>query len=779
MIASRRRSSTPLRTARAFWGLFAVGFAALGATPVSANSVVGVSMTDPSTVSDTAGGELDYSQGQRWSDDGRWLVFRSQGTDLVPGYTGHGFQVYLYDRLTATVTLVSRHHGSVTQGANDSSQQPVISDDGAFVAFQSSATDLVAGGSGPGFGNIYLWERASGATTLVSQSAAVAGRRGDGDSFIPVLSGDGTSVAYCSSASDLISPGSGPLSSNVYLWDRFSGTTTLVTESVGAPGQRADGSSYWPVISDDGNYVAFESTSTDLVVGESGPANSNIYFWSRVAGTMTLVSESISSVGQRGNSSSFSPSISGDGAYLVFYSSSSDLVSGGSGPTTGNLYLWERASGSATLISQSVAAAGRRGNGSSVDGMVSGDGAYVAFYSNASDLVLGGSGPATGNVYLWERVSGATTLVSESTAAANQRGNGYSYSPSISSDGSLVAFHSDATDLVPAGSGLPYRNAYVWSRLSGMRTLISESMSAANQRGNGYSESVLVSGDGSCVAFQSGSSDLVPNDSAATDVFVAEVGASSLVAASRRDIAVPYLPMTGNGSNVLIPSSVRSISDDGGYVTFYSSSQDLTVGESGPIGLNVYLWERSSGVVTLVSESAAAAGQRGYGNSQDPVISGDGAYVVFVSTATDLVPGEAGPTGYNVYLWERSTRTTTLLSESSAVSGQRANASSYASVVSVDGSVVAFLSFATDLEAGGCGPATQNVHLWERATGATRLVSASPLGCRANSNSTEAVVSGDGAYVAYSSSATDLVTGGGGPSGSNVYLWNRLSATPT
>ena len=274
-----------------------------------------------------------------------------------------------------------------------SSDQSVISGDGAYVAFVSHATDLVPGGNGPSTSNVYVWERASGTTTLVSESVSAAGQRGNNGSGEPVISGDGATVAFSELATDLVPGGSGPSAYNVYVWERSSGTTTLVSESVSAAGQRGNGYSYQPVISGDGAYVAFYGRATDLVPGGSGPSTWNVYVWERSSGTTTLVSESVSAAGQRGNGISYQPVISGDGAYVAFQSPATDLVAGGSGPSTENVYVWERSSGTTTLVSESVSAAGQRGNNLSQQPVISGDGATVAFYGTATDLVSGGSGP--------------------------------------------------------------------------------------------------------------------------------------------------------------------------------------------------------------------------------------------------------------------------------------------------------------------------------------------------------------------------------------------------
>jgi hypothetical protein len=738
---------------------------------VAAGTLVGISMAvHPG---DAASGQFGCCK-QQMSADGRWVVFRSQGRELVNGYTGSGLQIYLFDRQTGAVRLASGVWSSPTQGAGANSQGQVVSADGAFVAFDSSAANLVAGGSGPVARNVYLWERATGSVILVSHSAAAAGQRGNALSVEPVISADGAFVAFLSSATDLVAGGSGPGSPNVYLWERATGTVTLVSESTTATGQRGNNSSYAPMISADGAFVAFTSEATDLVAGGSGPGTRNVYLWERATGTATLVSESTAAAGQRGDNSSLEPTISGDGAFVAFLSSATDLVAGGSGPGNPNVYLWERATGTATLVSESTTAAGQRGNNQSFEPVISADGAFVAFSSFATDLVAGG-GPGTRNVYLWERATGTATLVSQSAAAAGQRGNANSTTPAISAGGAFVAFTSSATDLVAGSSGLPLSNVYRWERATGTVTLVTESTAAAGQRGNKGSGLPAISADGAFVAFQSDATDLVAGDTQFTDVLVAEVATGGMVVASRRAPDIPWDPPTAN--NV---SEGPSISADGAFVAFYSIATDLVAGNSGLWTYNVYLWERATGMVTLVSHSFAAAGQRGNDNSWGPVISADGAFVAFYSRATDLVAGSSGPAPVqNIYLWERATGIVTLVSHAAAAAGQRS--SGLDPVISAAGDFVAFLSYSTDLVAGGSGPAlVQNVYLWERATGTVTLVSesAAAAGQRGNNTSFLAVISADGAFVAFASNATDLVSGGG-PATANIYLYERATGSLT
>ena len=159
--------------------------------PVGGDTLLAMSMADRSFLGVSAGGDFEITPGRRQlSTDGRWVVFQSpHGVLLVPGYSGAGEQLFLADRLTGIVRLVSAATVSTTQAANGRSVLPALSSDGRFVAFTSESTDLLAGVSGEPAFNVYLWDRdadPSSATRLVSHRPS--GSLETGNDF----SGDGT-----------------------------------------------------------------------------------------------------------------------------------------------------------------------------------------------------------------------------------------------------------------------------------------------------------------------------------------------------------------------------------------------------------------------------------------------------------------------------------------------------------------------------------------------------------------------------------------------------------
>ncbi|MBU4457101.1 MAG: hypothetical protein KKA65_06395, partial [Nanoarchaeota archaeon] len=263
---------------------------------------------------------------------------------------------------------------------------------------------------------------AAGITTRVS--VASDGGQGNGDSSWGVsISADGRYVAFKSNASNLVS-GDTNDANDVFVHDRQSGQTTRVSvASDGAQGNYHSGS---PSISADGRYVAFESYSNNLVSGDTNDAI-DVFVHDRQSGQTRRVS--LASDGAQGNYHSGSPSISADGRYVAFGSYSNNLVSGDTNDAN-DVFVHDRQSGQTRRVS--LASDGTQGSGDSSSPSISADGRYVAFYSDASNLV---SGDTNGywDVFVHDRQSGQTARVS--VASDGAQGNGVSLYPSISADG--------------------------------------------------------------------------------------------------------------------------------------------------------------------------------------------------------------------------------------------------------------------------------------------------------------------------------------------------------
>jgi LPXTG-site transpeptidase (sortase) family protein len=389
--------------------------------------------------------------------------------------------------------------------ANGLSTGRTISADGRYVAFSSAASNLVSGDTN-GFRDIFVHDRQTGATTRVS--VASDGTQGNNSSHIPSISADGLYVAFESDASNLVS-GDTNGTRDIFVHDRQTGVTTRV--SVASSGTQANGGSYNAAISADGRYVAFESVASNLVSGDTNGAR-DVFVHDRQTGTTTRVS--VASSGTQGNGNSHSPAISADGRYVAFHSFSNNLVSGDTNGAI-DIFVRDRQTGATTRVS--VASGGTQGNSNSEYSSFSADGRYVAFESNATNLVSGDTNGIR-DIFVHDRQTGVTTRVS--VASGGTQANNNSNTSSISSDGRYVAFHSYASNLV-SGDTNGAIDVFVHDRQTG--ATIRASVASDGTQGNGNSQSPAISADGLYVVFLSFASNLVSGDTNGTwDIFVHE-----------------------------------------------------------------------------------------------------------------------------------------------------------------------------------------------------------------------------------------------------------------
>jgi Tol biopolymer transport system component len=250
------------------------------------------------------------------SADGRFVAFSSLASNFVSGDHNGEIDAFVRDRATGTTTRVSV--GWDGQEPDGESYGPRISADGKFVAFLSSATDLVPNDTN-GHADVFLYEMATGTTTLVS--AAAGGGSANDESYAPRISGDGGRVVFESRATDLVADdlNGGP---DVFLFERATGQVSRVSETPG--GIAADAEATAPAISRDGTAVLFTSPADNLV-GLQVHRVANVFLRDLVAGTIEKVS--VRPIGD-GDGSSFSYGLSDDHAQVVFQSESTDLVAG-------------------------------------------------------------------------------------------------------------------------------------------------------------------------------------------------------------------------------------------------------------------------------------------------------------------------------------------------------------------------------------------------------------------------------------------------------------------
>jgi Tol biopolymer transport system component len=380
-----------------------------------------------------------------------------------------------------------------------------ISADGRYVAFASIASNLVPGDTN-GFIDAFVRDRQSGTTERVSISSG--GVQGDGDSYYPSISADGRYVAFESFADNLVAAGDTNGSWDVFIRDRLSGTTERV--SLDSGGAQGNNGSYAPSISSDGRYVAFHSYASNLVLGDT---NGVLDAFVRDLQSDTTQRVSVSSAGVQGFWESSSPSISADGRYVAFESLAYNFDSA---DTNGKVDIFVRDRQSGTTERVSISSGGVQGDGDSYSPSITADGRYVAFESFADNLVLAGDTNGSWDVFVCDRLNSTTERVSLDSGGA--QGNNGSHDPSISADGRCVAFESYATNLVPGDTNVAV-DVFIRDRLSGATERVSVDSVGAQGNGNSYYPS--ISADGRYVALESLATSLVPGDiNGFTDVFI-------------------------------------------------------------------------------------------------------------------------------------------------------------------------------------------------------------------------------------------------------------------
>jgi Tol biopolymer transport system component len=390
--------------------------------------------------------------------DGRYVVFESDATNLVPGDTNTWGDVFVRDRHAGTTERVSVD-SSGTQGS-DFSWYGTISADGRYVSFLSAAPDLVPGDAN-GMPDVFVRDRQLGLTTRVS--VASSGAEGNGPCWSQSISADGRYVAFGSSSTNLI-PG-GNLGFEVFVHDRLTGQTTLA--SVDSSGVQGDALSEEPSLSADGRFVAFTSHATNLVPGDTN-LQRDVFVHDRQTGRTTRVS--VSSSGAQGDHFSFVPRLSADGRYVVFSGLATTLVPGDTNANY-DVFVHDRQTAQTTRVS--VDSSGAQGDGESTHCSISADGRYVAFESRATNLVAGDTNDVC-DAFLHDRQTGRTERVSMSTAGSQGNdSSSWGMVPFVSSDARFVVFSSLATNLVPNDANAEL-DAFVRDRLASGFSILCE-----------------------------------------------------------------------------------------------------------------------------------------------------------------------------------------------------------------------------------------------------------------------------------------------------------------
>ncbi len=367
----------------------------------------------------------------------------------------------------------------------------------------------------------------------------------------------------------------------------------------------------------------------------------------------------------------------------------------------------------------------------------------------ASVTWLVGSAPTGAGGAPAESVNGVTQRVSVRSDGGQANGPSSFFNgptsdlvngPAISFDGRYVAYDSFASNLVDRDNNNDI-DVFVRDRVA--KTTRRVSIATGGGQGNGNSEHPSISADGRYVAFCSRSSNLVKGDTnVSRDIFVRD-----RVARTTQRVSIPTGGGQGHGANI-----APSISADGRYVAFESFAPDLVAGDTNG-AWDVFVRDRVAR--TTLRVSVGLGGDEAGLDSRDAAISADGRYVAFESDATNLVPGDTNDE-VDVFLRDLETQLTQRVSLGPG--GTEGNSSSRDAAISADGGNVAFTSFASNLVPGDTN-GWEDVFLWDRETQVIQRVSVGPGGAEANRGSQDPAFPARGRYLAFTSLASNLVTG--------------------
>lgn len=396
-------------------------------------------------------------------------------------------------------------------------------------------------------------------------------------------------------------------------FSNFCFAVTTNRVSLSSEAVEANSDSYHPAVSGNGNFVVFESDATNLVADDTN-GETDIFVRDVVLGITTRVS--VSSSGEQSDGYSTNAAISGDGRYVVFESNATNLVADDTNATT-DIFLHDRSTGTTERISYSSEFGQTVWDSHSP--AISEDGRYITYYSYADNLVAGDTNYSD-DIFVYDRVQAITERVSVNNLGVE--GNDGSYYPQISADGRYVSFASFADNLLPNDTNGSY-DVFLYDTQT--RTIEMVSVTSDGAQADSHSFFSSVSGDGRYVAFESSASNLAPNDrNRRSDIFLRD----------RLNQTTNRISLYSDGTSPMGASMSPMINSQGSHVVF-SSVVDLLIDTDTNNREDVYLYDIGANSLELVSVDRD--GNLADFGSANPSLSSDGLLVAFQSMATNLV----------------------------------------------------------------------------------------------------------------------------------------------
>jgi Tol biopolymer transport system component len=674
------------------------------------------------------------------SADGRYSVFSSSAANLSPTLPAFHEQIYRHDAVSNTLELVS----AATAGTPGShmSWNPQVSDDGRYVLFLSFATDLVVGDTNAGI-DLFLRDMQLGTTQRVSVSSngSQVADLGSIEFFLScsvnLMSSDGRYVVFATEApADPTDTNGAP---DIYRFDRVAGTTQRISHAVGAVAPYIN--NLCPTISGDGERIAWWSHA-----GYYMPGTSALYLRDLGAGTLRPLLAHVMPTPLFSGSTLALP---GDGGGLFF---ASNVLMPGS--RYSQLYRFDTDSNLLARLGGSLASAyGPFANDHSNDTMqwvgvggasASADGRYVAFASQASNLVVADTN-SVADIFLRDRMTGTTQRIS--TRSDGSQSDCTSATPSIDSDGRYIAFTSCGALAAPASGA--QREVYRYDRITAGIELIS--VGPAGQRTNGDSYDVHASDDGRIVGFVSCATNLLAAATTDCQAFARDMLADTTQLISRTATGLPAdRPVRG-----------LRVAGSGRYVLFNSTATNLVAGDTND-QFDVFTHDRVSQTTQRVS--IASDGSQGNSASFLGNASSSGRRIVFTSMATTLAPGTT-PARNRVYLRDLDALTTSLV----AIPGDSDKSGSWPSL-SGDGTRVVFINSSANSGMSSYNDSgRQKIYLFDQPSGSYRALTWFE---RAGSDTFTDTprLTADGTKIVFDSTRADLVKEDGNGAFTDVFL---------
>lgn len=741
----------------------------------------------------------DWSDSPSISGDGRYVAYHTWANNLVAGDNNNAADIHVYDRTAATTTRVSRTPGN--QQANGNSNYPIISGDGRYVTYLSSAANL---GLMPtnGVAQNYLFDRNTSQVLQISLDAR--GNPLTATNLTFDVSHDGRFVLL-STAGEQLPPFHGPLAERPFVYDRLTGILNVVAANDG--GFPADDGCYYPSISANGEWVVFSSWANNLVAPD-GNNLIDVFLWRRGAQLADLRIRATGQTNwigagilhprtpQRANASPETNGISRADAQVINAGLAAATLTLRASVTPG----WQLTAQNTNNADITTALlAGTQSSGSLAAG--------VSYFLRLSLSRTNAYAEPRGAVRLTVRASGGTTdldgvqavasraltpaglqLASRSTAGELALLGGFS--PSLDGNGQHLAFVSASDNLIPHDENFT-EDVFVWD--SATNELSRASVAPDGTPGNGRSHNPFLARAGGDLAFESDADNLVFFDpNGVGDIFIKNLPLGTVELAS----------LNGLGSSLSRGSENPKLSGDGRFVLFQSIAADAVSGDTNGC-LDVFLRDRQTGAVECVS--LGGLGQWSNADSSAVTMTPDARFVIFQTHASNLGMSDTNQfpdlylrdrmlnqlellSGRNdfetsaghafdaslsddgrfvvyrvdddspgllntnsVFLLDRETGTRTPLLSGNF--GLAADNQIFSAEISPNGAFLALVA------SGSCGTTntTAQVYLAPRAGGVARLMSALRNGTRGTSDSFSPAFSGNGARFAFASSATNLV----------------------